>query len=386
MAQNAVVSFLIKQKRWAFAVLALFILFLFIRPFLAPHHVKAISPRPVKTAIALSRDIPISIESFGTLTALNNVNISSQVSGIIKEVRFKEGDNVKRGDLLYLVDPDPYRAELDKSNAALAQDEVDLKLKQDTLVRNAKLVKSNLISEQDFEKYNTDAASAEAKVKSDKAAIEIAAINLGYCSIVAPFDGVAGKRQIDPGNVVTANSTAILVNIKSIDTLYIDFAIPERYLPRLRASLSDKALVVEIVVPEDPNSPYTGELKVLDNTVDNNTGTISMRAVVDNHKRYLWAGQFVTVDLIVGTKKDAVLVPYDAVQMGQKGPYIFVITPENKADLRLVKTGSRQGSDIAIEEGVKAGEKVVTMGTMGLSPDAAVVDITNDASAVTKTR
>jgi multidrug efflux system membrane fusion protein len=281
---------------------------------------------------------------------------------------------VGKGDLLFTIDPRPFQADLDKARAALMQDLAGLKLKKNTFERNKKLFEKQLISQQDFDTYSADLAGAAAKVRLDNAAVELAKINLDYCYIRSPVDGLTGKRLVDVGNIVTGNSGPTLVNIKTIDTLYVDFTISETDLPKVRKAMDEGRLKVEVSMEQENGSSFKGELLLLDNTVDNTTGTVALRAAAANDERKLWAGQFVTVRLILGIKKDAVLVPYEAVQMGQQGNYLFVATEDNKADLRIVKTGSRQESSIVIEEGVRPGEKVVTLGQLGLWPGAAVID------------
>jgi multidrug efflux system membrane fusion protein len=331
-----------------------------------------IPPRPVETAVADQKDVPIYIDSFGSLTSINNVDIKSQVTGKILDAHFKEGDMVKKGDLLFSIDPSEFKANLDKAVAAVAQDTADLKMKRDTLERNRKLVEQNLVSKQDFEKYETDVTSAEAKLSLDQANVELEKINLEYCSIKSPIDGITGKRLVDPGNIVPANTGATLVNIKSIDPLYVDFTIIERDLERARSSMAESKLTVQIIT--DDGNKYSGSLEFLDNAVDNTTGTISLRATIPNPDKKLWSGQFVRVRLILGIEKNAVIVPYSAVQIGQKGYYLFAVTSDNKADLRFVKVGSRQEDDIVIKDGVKSGEKIVTVGQMGLAPGVSVMD------------
>jgi multidrug efflux system membrane fusion protein len=331
-----------------------------------------IPPRPVQTAVSIQKDVPIYIDSFGNLSSPNNVDIKSQVTGKILEVHFNEGDLVKKGDLLFSIDTSEFKSNLDKATAAVAQDEADLKLKKDTLERNRKLVDQNLVSKQDFEKYETDVAAAVAKLNYDQASVELQKIELGYCSISSPIDGTTGKRQVDPGNIVSANTGPVLVNIKSIDPLYVDFTIVEKDLGRARSSMAEAKLTVKIIT--DDNNEFSGELSFLDNAVDYTTGTVSLRAIIPNPDKKLWAGQFVKVRLILGTENGAILVPYQAVQLGQKGPYLFAVTSENKADLRLLTIGSRQGDDIVVKEGIKTGEKVVTVGQMGLAPGVPVME------------
>lgn len=349
--------------------------FMLLKGCFARHQKPAVYPRPVKMAGVVTKDVPVYIESFGTLRALNSVDIKSQVTGKIAEVRFKEGDEASKGDILFVIETGEYKAGLEKAEAALSEDVANLKLKQDTLDRNAKLFEKELLSKQDYEKCQTDVASAKAQVALDTAAVELAKINLGYCYIKTPIDGLAGKRQVDIGNIVSANSGPILVNIKTIDRLYLDFTISETDLAAVRNAMAKNKLKVEITVEGDNESPYAGELDSLDNKVDNTTGTLSLWAIVPNENRKLWSGQFVQVDLILDIKKDALMVPSEAVQLGQQGPYLFAVTQDNKADLRIVVTGPDYEGNIVIEKGVNAGEKVVVTGQMGLSPGVPLVDI-----------
>lgn len=331
-----------------------------------------IPPRPVETAVVIQKDVPMYIDSFGTLNSYFNVDIKSQVTGQIKEYHFNEGDTVKKDQLLFTIDQSEYQANLDKAKAAVEADKVDLKMKKDTLERNRKLVDQNLISKQDFEKYETDASSAEAKLELDQSQVQLETIYLEYCSIKSPIDGITGRRQVDPGNIVPENTGPVLVNVKSIDPLYVDFTIIERDLERARASMAESKLAVEITT--DDGNKYSGQLEFLDNAVDDTTGTVSLRAVVPNPDKKLWSGQFVRVRLILGTEKGALLTPYSAVKIGQKGYYLFAVTPDSKADLRQIEIGSRQGDDIVIKSGVNVGEKVVTIGQMGLSNGVAVAE------------
>jgi multidrug efflux system membrane fusion protein len=188
-------------------------------------------------------------------------------------------------------------------------------------------------------------------------------------------NGIIGKRLVDPGNIVLANNGPALANIKTIDTLYVDFTVTDRQLADIRKAMATGILKVEVRVPDEGAKVYSGKLKLIENSVDNTTGTISLRAIVPNEGNALWAGQFVYARLILGIEKIAVLIPYAASQMGQKGTFAFVVMPGNKVDLRILQTGSRQDDDIVVEKGIAAGEKVVTVGQMGLSPGASVLEI-----------
>ncbi len=330
--------------------------------------------RPVQTAVAIQKNVPFYIEAFGNLAALVNVDIKSQVTGKILQAHFKQGQRVAEGDLLFTIDPAEYKAALDKAQALVRADNVDMKMKKDTLERNRGLATKELVSQQDFEKYETDVDAAEAKMTLDTAERALAQINLDYCSIKSPVNGVTGKVLVDPGNIVLANNGPTLANVKAIDTLYVDFTVTDRQLQAIRNAMAAGILKAEVRVPNDGKS-YAGELKLIENSIDNTTGTISLRAIVPNEGNALWAGQFVYVKLILGIQKDAVLIPYAAAQLGQKGTFAFVVTPENKADLRILKTGSRQEDDIVVENGIKKGERVVTAGQMGLSSGVAVKEI-----------
>ena len=342
-------------------------------------------PRPVKTAKAFTKSVDNYIESFGNLSADQSVDIISQVTGQIKEIRFCEGDIIKKGQLLVVIDEATCKAELDKDKAALDQNKIDLALKKDALKRNQQLFEKKLISEFDFEKYKSDVAAAEAAVKLDEANLESAKINLSYCQITSPIDGVAGKKLVDAGNIVTANQGPKLSNIKTIDPLSINFTISERYLSILREAMAKGPLKVTIMPDDYSQKEYEGVLKAIDNIVDNDTGTISLKAQIPNQTKELWPGQFVRVKLVINIADNAVLVPYEAIQLGQNGDYIYVIT-NGKAEIRdSLETGIRDGDNIVVKNKIKTGETVVTVGQMGLAPGVPVVDITEETEKLDKT-
>lgn len=338
-----------------------------------------IPPRPVRVAQAFNKNVPVYLDNFGNLVSPHNVDIVSQVAGKIASVHFSEGDEVKEGDLLFRIDPREYQAALDRARASLASASADLKLKKQTLERNRPLLARNLISQQDFDTLATDVEAAQAQVSLDEAAVRQAEIDLGYCSITAPVNGVTGKRLVDPGNVVVANTGAVLVNIKSVDPLYLDFTLPEGDLPVVRKWMAEGSLSIGITPTGDDSGPYPGELKLIDNAVDETTGTIALRASIPNPDRKLWPGQYATVRLVLTTDRGAVLVPTAAVQLGQKGMYLFVIKDDNTADLRdEIEVGLGEGDNLVIKKGVKAGERVVTSGQLGLSPGAKVQILDGD--------
>jgi membrane fusion protein, multidrug efflux system len=360
------------QKRLIWCVIA-FILFSMVKGCIFIPKKAPMPPRPVQTALVVQRDVPIYVESFGTLSPIQDVNMQAQITGRIQDVHFEDGNDVSIGDPLYTIDPSEYKAQMEKAQASLAQSIAEHKLKVDILERNKRLIERDLISKQDFESLQTDVVAAQAKVDLDKAELDLAKINLSYCYIISPLDGVASKGMLDPGNIVTADSGTVLVNIKTINTLHVDFTLSERELSAVRDAMARESLKVEIR-PEGGKDSYDGRLIFIDNAVDNMTGTIFMRASVDNSERRLWPGQFVTVRLILSTQEGAVLAPYAAVKIGQKGHYLFIFTDENKADLRNIEIGLKQGDYVIVKDGVNPNEKAIISGILGLYPGATVME------------
>lgn len=354
-------------------------------------------PAAVQTAVAIQTNVPRVLLAFGRITAAETVDIMPQISGRISEVHFKDGAVVKAGDKLYTIDPREFKASLDKAEAALASDQADLKMKKATLERNAALIEKKLISKEDFEKVQTEAVAAEAQVRLDKAAADLARINLEYCSITAPTNGIAGKHLVDAGNIVKANETK-LVNLRRLDSLYVDFSISEDQLPLIRSAMSKGTLDVEFMPERELNKVrklaaasgavgldasfnyygkegYDAQLVFLDNTVSDASGAIAMRALATERLDELWPGQFVRVGLKIEKRENAVIVPANAVQSGKNGPYVFVAKPDHTADYRLVKEAFNWANYIVLDSGVGAGERVVTLGQMGLYPGAKIIEM-----------
>ena len=330
--------------------------------------------KPVETALVTKKDVPVYIYSFGNMATLNNTDVRSQVTGKIIDSPFTEGAEVNEGDLLFAIDPSLYKAALDQALAAVQQDQDELKLKTDLLERNRPLSEKGLISKQDFERLETDVATATARLQLDQASAEQANINLNYCSIKAPISGVTGKRLVDIGNIVPANTGPVLVNLKTIDELYVDFTIAERDFQNIRDASAQDKLKVLITPQYTTSTTDEGELIFLDNAVDLRTGTVALRAIVKNKDRSLWPGQFVKIAIILATEKGALTVPSPAVQFGQKGPYLFVVKSDMTADLRFVELGPSDGGVQVIKSGVQDGETVVTSGQLQLKPGTKVQD------------
>ena len=333
----------------------------------------ATMPPPLVTvATAKTQDVPQYLDEIGRNTAFESVNLMPQVSGRVTERRFQDGDNLKKGQLLFVIDPSPFKAQLDSAKASLAQAQAALELAKVQFARDQELVGTRAISKQDYDTKKSTVDQSEAQVEAAKAAIETAQINLDYCYIHSPIDGRAGARLVDVGNVVQANTTS-LVSIQRIDPIYALFTVTENDLPGVQKQMSHGTLKALVRLPSDPeDSARPGKVEFLDNSVQNSTGTVNLRATLSNPDRHFWPGQFVNVKLVLETKKGAVLVPNQATQISQQGPFVFVIKADDTAELRPVKLGQRQGNDVVITSGVTPGERVVLAGHLLVKPGGKV--------------
>jgi len=330
-------------------------------------------PRPIQSGIIIQKNVPIYIDTFGSFSANLDVDIISEVTGTLKETHINDGDFVTNGQLLFTIDPREFKAELDEAKATLAEDEAQLKLKNDDLERNKELFKTQVISAEAYEQSQTLQKRISSQVALDQAQVEFAQIQYDYCFIRAPMDSRAGATGFDPGNLITADAGLPLLNLKQLNPLTLDFTVPEKYLFDVKAAMINSDLKVEIFVKDSTNI-FIGTVTFFDNKIDDKTGTLFLEANVPNENKFLWPGQFVHVKLITGFKKNAILAPYEAVQLGRHGNYLFVVLPNNTVEMRMVKTGQRENDFIIIEKGVELGEKVVNVGQLGLYSGATIVE------------
>jgi len=328
-------------------------------------------PAPVTVARAVARDVPVYIDAVGKTVAREVVSVQPQVSGRVTQIHFTDGANVKIGDLLFTIDPRPYQAQLDQAEANVAQAEAALSLAKVNFARVEKVSDPRAVSRQDFDARKSAVESAEATLKQNRAAVENARLNLEYCTIRSPINGRAGQRAVDVGNVVSANNGSLLV-IQRLDPIYADFTVTESELSGVQRNMAKQALKVEVRLPDDGTEPREGNLTFLDNSVQEGSGTVKLRATLNNNDRSLWPGRFVKVRLILQTQRDAVLVPADAPQLSAKGPFVYVVKPDSSAELRPVKVGQRQEDLIVIKDGLKADERVVVSGQLGVTPGGKV--------------
>jgi multidrug efflux system membrane fusion protein len=329
-------------------------------------------PAPVSVATALERDVPVYLDQIGRNVAPEVVTIQAQISGRITAIHFADGATVKRGDPLFTIDPRPYQAQLDSAQAGLSRNLADLDLARVEFTRVETLLKKDSISQQDYDARHSAVAVSEALVRLGRAAVETAKLNLEYCFIHSPIAGRVGQRLVDAGNVVAPGAPAGLLVIQRLDPMYADFNIAENDLTSVQNAISAGHARVEVWLPDQPDEARSGTLTFLDNSVQDGTGTVKLRATVPNADWRFWPGRFVKVRLVLGTRKDAVLVPATATQTSAKGPFVFVVKDDSTAELRPVSVGQRQGDLVAITAGLKGGERVVTAGQLGVTPGGKV--------------
>ena len=355
-------------------------------------------PASVSVAAAVTKDVPVYLDSVGKTVAREMVSIQPQVSGRIIEIHFTDGANVRKGDLLFTIDPRPYKAQLEAAEATLAEKKAALDLAKIQFDRYKDLLETKSVSQLDYDQRKNTFEGAKAQVEQSQAAVETARINLEYCFIRSPINGRAGQRLVDIGNVVTANmgsfqasgatastpasggaigssvgaATGSLLTIQRLEPIYADFTLPESDLTPVQRNMQRETLKVEVRLPDEPDKPRDGKLTFLDNAVQDASGTIKLRATIPNSDHHFWPGRFVKVRLILHMLPDAVLIPADAPQKSGKGPFVYVVKEDSTAEMRPVKLGQRQDDLVVVDEGIKPGERVVVSGQLGVQPEGKV--------------
>lgn len=331
-------------------------------------------PVPVKLAKVEQRTIPVQIRAIGNVEPYATVAVKAQVSGEVLKVHFTEGQDVKKGALLFTIDPRTYEAALKKAEANLSRNLVQARNARQDAERYAQLLAEGIVTQEQYEQYRTRAEAFAADVAADRAAVDNARVELSYCTIRSPLSGRTGNLAVHAGNIVKANENPPLVTINQITPVYVTFAIPEKDLAEIKRRMAAGRLPVEAIIPNDDGPTEQGFLSFLDNTVDAATGTIKLKGTYENKVRRLWPGQFVNVVVTLVTRSDAVVVPAQALQTGQSGPYLFVVKPDSSVEVRPVTPGMTHEGFTVIEQGVAPGETVVTDGQMRLTPNAKVTE------------
>lgn len=325
-------------------------------------------PVPVLAATAVKADVPVYLDAVGTIRALNTVTVRPQVDGKLISVKFKEGEDVKKGDVLAKIDPTIYQAQLDQAIAKKAQDEAQLANAKIDLDRYEKLAAGNAINRQQADTQRALVAQISAQVQSDQAAIENGQATLGYTSILAPIDGRTGIRLIDEGNIVHASDVnSAIVVITQIKPISVLFNLPQQDLGRINAAFSKAPLAVEALRPDSDAVIDRGTLRVVDNQVDQTTGTVRLKAEFPNANLQLWPGQFVNVRLLIDMLKDVVTIPTGAVQRGPSGTFVYVVKDDNTVAMRPIVVQKQDETQTVVEGGLSTPERVVTTGFVRLT-------------------
>ncbi len=330
-------------------------------------------PVPVNIGEALKRDVPVDLRAIGNVESVATVEVKAQVGGELIEVNFKEGQDVKRGDLLFTIQPKLYATQLAQAEANLARDRAAAENAQREADRNAELGTKGAISQGQLDQMRTAAVAAAAAVKADEALVEIARVRLGYTTIESSIDGRTGALAVNIGNLIKDNADTAMTTIKQLAPIYVAFALPEQHLADIRRGLAERKLPVSALNPKDGTPLAEGEVTFIANEVDATTGTITLKATFANDDRALWPGAFVDVVLHLDSEPGVTVVPASAVTIGQKGPQVFVVKADGSADLRSVTTGRTVGQESIIRKGVEPGEKVVTNGQLRLVPGSKVI-------------
>lgn len=326
---------------------------------------------PVTVAKAVEKTVPIDLTAIGTGEAFSNVSIKAQVNAILDSVHFQAGDFVKKGQLLFTLDARPFEAALAQAQGTLARDKAQAQLAHVEAERYMKLFSAGVAPKEQFDQYRSTAEADDAAVRADEAAVEAANLNLQYCTITSPIDGRTGALQVYPGNLVKQNDVPVLIVINQITPIYVDFSVPEQYLSVIKKYMASGRLSVQ-AVPYGDTAPENGYLTFVDNSVDNTTGTIKLKGTFPNPDHRLWPGQFSTVTLRLAEEENAITVPTQAVQTGQDGQFVYVVSSDNRAESRPVKVARTIGGDAVVSQGITPGETVVTDGQLRLLPGVEV--------------
>jgi multidrug efflux system membrane fusion protein len=333
---------------------------------------KGPAPIPVTVGQSKKADFPVYFTGLGTVQPFDTVTLRSRVDGEVVKVEFKQGQMVKKGDLLVQIDPRPYQAALDQTLAKKAQDEANLKNVQVNLGRTSYLAKQDFASKQQLDALQASVDQLTAQVKGDQAAIDNAQTQLDYTTIRSPLDGMTGFRLIDPGNIVHANDTAGIVTIVRMQPIAVVFTAPENELFRINKAAAAGTVPVTALSSDGTKTLAQGSLAIVNNQVDQASGTISLKATFENHDAALWPGLSVTTRLLLETLKDVTLVPVDAIQHGPNGLYVFVVNNEKKVDTRNIKVGNQDNENAVVTDGLAPGETVVVAGQYRLQKGSLV--------------
>ena len=333
---------------------------------------KSIAAVPVTTAPVILKTVPVRLYAIGNVEPYTTVAVKARVDGQLVSVRFKEGDEVRQGAVLFEIDARPFAASLKQAQANLLKDRALYDRAKEQDKRYKDLLAKNFISTDAYEQVRTNAETAAATVAADEAAIDNAKLSLEYCTIRSPVTGYAGRIQIQQGNLVKANDTNSMVTLNQVVPIYTSFSVPEQNVAYVRRYQADGELKVAASFANATHPPMAGRLSFVDNSADATTGTIKLKAEFPNSDKALWPGQFVNVVLTLREQKDAIVTPSSSVQSGPTGQYVFVVKADSTVELRNITITRAEGDDTVVASGLKAGDIVVTVGQLRLAPGTKV--------------
>lgn len=321
-------------------------------------------PRAVSVAVApvQKQDVPVYLSGLGSVTAFNTANIKSRVDGQIMKVNFREGQEVREGELLIQIDSRPYEVQLEQMQAQLFRDQAQLRDAKLNLDRYVSLIPSGSIAQQQVDTQRALADQLEGTVRNDQAQIDSAKLNIAYCHITAPFNGRVGLKQVDPGNIVHASDTNPMLILTQLQPIAVIFTLPEDVLPRVAGQMRKGTLEVDAFSRDDQTKIASGKLLTIDNQIDPTTGTAKLKAVFDNKDDKLWPNQFVNADLLLETRRNSTVVPTAAILRGPQGTFVYAVNPDKTVQDKPVTVALTQGDTTVVADGVSPGDTVVTDG------------------------
>jgi multidrug efflux system membrane fusion protein len=327
---------------------------------------------PVAVASVVQKNIPIQLRAVGTVEAYSTVSVKPQVTGTLTRAHFKEGQDVRKGDLLFTIDTRPFETALRQAESNLAKDIAQLENARAQLLRYEELLRKQFVSREQYDQIRASASALEATAEANRAAVETARLQLSYATIRSPMDGRTGSLLSHEGNLVRVNDNTALVVINQIQPITVTFAVPEQFLADIKSRLESGRVRVEASRPQADGRPEQGLLTFVDNSVDKTAGTIRLKGTFANEKRDLWPGQFVDVVVTLAERPNALVVPTQAVQTGQDGQYLFVVTDNRKVEMRPVVVAMTHAGETVLQKGVQSGEVVVIDGHFRLAPGSEV--------------
>ncbi len=333
---------------------------------------KAPATVPVSAALVVTKTMPVRLMAIGNIEPFTSVAIKARVDGQLLSVKFKEGDEVRQGSVMFEIDPRPFAASLKQAQANLLKDRALLDRASEQEKRYKDLLTKNFISPDAYAQVQTNTATAAATVSADEAAIENAKLSLEYCTIRSPVTGYAGRIQIQQGNLVKANDSNPLVTVNQVVPIYASFSVPEQNVSAVRNYQAEGILKVQAAFTNAAHAPVAGKLSFIDNAADMTTATIKLKAEFPNTDKALWPGQFVNVVLTLYEQQDAIVAPSAAVQSGPAGQYVYVVKPDQTVEMRVIKIARAEGDDSVVASGLQPGEQVVVVGQLRLAPGTKV--------------